>query len=163
MEAFESGFAQNGSTGSGGVTRFSTPGTLTLPESAPSVRVVSVGGVGVPDSPRSFYDPADVEIDATEAVSFAIEARNIPRATTVTLRMVSETGQITSFEVDSSGRVGDNEEWSGTASPPSPTASRASLSRPPGKTRPDWVAVPARLTDRGARGQPSAVVAQRRP
>ncbi|MCP3869119.1 MAG: hypothetical protein GY703_13655, partial [Gammaproteobacteria bacterium] len=71
----------------------STPGAIALPESAPSLRVVSVAGEDVPMNPRSSYDPVDLQIDTGEAAVFEIEASNIPLGTVVQLTLTSEMGE----------------------------------------------------------------------
>ena len=77
----------------------STPGIIDMPESAPILRVVSVDGVLVPANPRGYFDPADLEIDATDPVPFEIEAPNVPLGTVVDLELVSEVGETTTFSV----------------------------------------------------------------
>jgi hypothetical protein len=97
LEAFDYRF--NGTqTGSGDMV-LSTPGIIDMPESAPILRVVSVDGVLVPANPRGYFDPADLEIDATDPVPFEIEAPNVPLGTVVDLELVSEVGETTTFSV----------------------------------------------------------------
>jgi len=57
-----------------------------------SVRVVSVDGVNVPASPTGSFLVPDVTINNEELSTFAIEARNIPIGTQITLYIFAETG-----------------------------------------------------------------------
>jgi len=69
-----------------------SPGIVFLPDTAPSVRVVRVAGVDVPEnSTGSFFMP-DVTIDNVAAAIIEIEARNVPLGTVVQLSIFSETG-----------------------------------------------------------------------
>ena len=66
------------------------PDTNIVPQ--PSLRVVRIGGIDVPADPRGSFDAADVVIDDNTAVTFEIEATNIPDGTLVTLLISSEEG-----------------------------------------------------------------------
>lgn len=102
LETFDYQFTGTQS-GSGDMV-LSTPGVIDMPETAPTLRVVSVNGVPVPANPRGYFDPADLRIDATEAVPFEIEAPNVPLGTVVDLSMVSEVGETTTFSVMLEGK-----------------------------------------------------------
>jgi hypothetical protein len=57
-----------------------------------SVRVVSVDGVPVNQSPTGSFEMPDVTINSAAAVTVVIEARNIPLGTVVKLHLFSENG-----------------------------------------------------------------------
>ena len=69
-----------------------TPFNLFLPTTPTSVRVTSVAGVPVSPSPTGSFTMPDVTINSGSAVPFAIEAKNIPVGTVVTLQVISENG-----------------------------------------------------------------------
>lgn len=88
LEAFQHNFI-------GGVSpapHFATPGIVFLPASAPSVRVVRVAGVDVPENPTGSFTMPDVAVDNVAAVVVEIEAQNVPVGTVVQLSIFSETG-----------------------------------------------------------------------
>ena len=74
------------------VPRVVAPGLVFLGPTAPSVRVVSVGGVAVPDNPTGSFVVADVTVDLVAPAILAIEANNIPLGTIVQLTLTSESG-----------------------------------------------------------------------
>lgn len=95
IEAYNHQFT--GTISGAGTMRYATVGLVQLPESAPSLRVVSIGGVGLPLNPTGSYDPADLEISQDGDVTFEIEARNVPVGTVVKLQMVNETQGVINF------------------------------------------------------------------
>jgi hypothetical protein len=50
-----------------------------------------VGGQAVPATPRGGFNPVDVTINTTQAVSIQFEGRNIPPGTSITLTVANET------------------------------------------------------------------------
>ena len=86
LEAVHHLFA--GSTVPGAV--YSSPNAVLPPAGGPRVRVVSVDGVALPPNPGGSYPLADVVVDESGPVTFAIEAENIPLGTLVQLMMFSE-------------------------------------------------------------------------
>jgi hypothetical protein len=59
---------------------------------APSVRVVTIGGVAVNQSPSGSFTVPDVTVNSATALPVNITASNIPIGTTVTLLIYSENG-----------------------------------------------------------------------
>jgi hypothetical protein len=89
LEAFQHLFPSNRT---GPTANFVTPGIIFPPASTPSIRVVRVAGVAVPEnSTGSFFMP-DVTLDNVAAVVVEIEARNVPLGTVVQLTITPETG-----------------------------------------------------------------------
>lgn len=68
------------------------PGSVFLPSSAPSVRVVSVAGVPVPPYSTGSFATPDVTISSASTVTLAIEAQNISVSTIVHIKMFPDTG-----------------------------------------------------------------------
>lgn len=62
---------------------------LTSPQ--PKVRVTSVGGQAISANPKGSFDPVDVTISTAQAVTIALEGKNIPTGTTVAVTVVNET------------------------------------------------------------------------
>jgi hypothetical protein len=62
------------------------------PSNAPTLRIVSIGGITAPADPAARIHTTDTTINSGVPVSVSIEARNIPAATTVTLRIVPARG-----------------------------------------------------------------------
>ncbi len=64
-------------------------------QTAPSVRIVSVGPAAVPADPRASFDFPfqDVMLSDPNPVTVTIETRNVPTSWTVTLRVVPRMGQ----------------------------------------------------------------------
>lgn len=70
-----------------------TPFNLFLPTGGQSsVRVTMVSGLPVPANSTGSFSIPDVSINASVAVPFAIEARNVPVGTIIKLQIFSETG-----------------------------------------------------------------------
>lgn len=68
------------------------PSTVLLPTSPqPNLRVVSVGGQTISANPKGSFDPVDVTISTAQAVTIALEGKNIPTGTTVNVTVVNET------------------------------------------------------------------------
>jgi hypothetical protein len=68
------------------------PSPVALPLNLPSVRVVAVGGVAVPENPTGGFEAVDVAINAGTAATVEIAARNIPLGTVVKLHVFSVNG-----------------------------------------------------------------------
>jgi len=81
--------------------------------SSPSVRVVTINGIAVPQNPTGFFDPPDLVDDITGAVTLEIEAINVPIGTVVHLTMGSENGGTVNF--DSTPLAGTLENSTATA------------------------------------------------
>jgi hypothetical protein len=92
---------------------FVRPGLIFLPDDAPAVRVVSIGGVPVPANPAGSFVTPDVTINAPTAVTLAIEARFIPLGTVLHLKLIPETGS--AIDVDSTPLAGTLEQSTATA------------------------------------------------
>ncbi|MCI0423186.1 MAG: hypothetical protein L0387_33915 [Acidobacteria bacterium] len=92
LEAFT--FQADGFAGRTGIApvNFSSPSSLLLPTTPPSVRVVSVSGVPVPPNPTGSFQVADTTITSPAAVTVALEAKNIPLGTVLKLYIYSENG-----------------------------------------------------------------------
>ena len=93
LEAFEYNFT--GTTTS--LLRIMTlsPNAVFLPDNRPSVRVLAVDGLAVPDRPSGSFSNPDVTINESTTVILTIEARNVPLGTiedptVVTLFVFSE-------------------------------------------------------------------------
>jgi hypothetical protein len=69
-----------------------SPSPVFFPQNFPSVRVVSVAGVAVPENPSGGFTAADVSINAGTAAAVEIAARNVPLGTVVRLHVFSENG-----------------------------------------------------------------------
>ena len=90
LEAFQHLFP---SSNTNPTANFVTPGIVFIPPAlAPSVRVVRVAGVDVPENSTGSFAMPDVTLDNVSAVVVEIEARNIPVGTVVRLSISSETG-----------------------------------------------------------------------
>jgi hypothetical protein len=50
-----------------------------------------VGGQTVPDNPQGSFNPVDVTLNTTQPVAIALEGKNIPPGTQVTVTIVNET------------------------------------------------------------------------
>lgn len=72
-------------------TTFASPFNVFLPI-VQSVRVVSVAGVPVNQSPTGSFEMPDVTINSASAVTVVIEARNVPLGTVVKLHLFSDNG-----------------------------------------------------------------------
>jgi hypothetical protein len=89
LEAFQHQFP---SSSTNPTANFVTPGIIFPPANTPSIRVVRVAGIAVPEnSTGSFFLP-DVTLDNVAAVVVEIEARNVPLGTVVQLTLTPETG-----------------------------------------------------------------------
>jgi hypothetical protein len=77
--------------GIGGDFILASPYNVFLPVLS-SVRIVSVAGVPVNQSPTGSFQMPDVTINSSSAVTVVIEARNIPLGTVVKLHLFSENG-----------------------------------------------------------------------
>lgn len=95
LEAFEQNFA--GTTTSVLRVMVLSPNALILPQDVPSVRVVTVNGMAVPDYPTGNFLSPDLTINESSFVTLTIEARNIPLGTkedpTVVTLLVFPEGQ----------------------------------------------------------------------
>ncbi len=93
-------------------------------QTAPSVRIVSVGPAAVPADPRASFDFPfqDVMISDPNPVTVTIETRNVPTSWTVTLRVVPRTGQ--DFIVDAVHVSGgfSQSTWEATVTLPNGTS-----------------------------------------
>ncbi len=72
-----------------------TPGIVSIPPSQqPRVRIVSVGGVAVPDDPGGYLNFPDVTIPESESnpLTIEIEGINVPDGAVVTLRIPAANG-----------------------------------------------------------------------
>ncbi|MCH7526091.1 MAG: hypothetical protein IIC01_03755 [Planctomycetes bacterium] len=72
-----------------------SPNAVFLPDNRPSVRVLAVDGLAVPDRPSGSFSNPDVTINESTTVILTIEARNVPLGTiedptVVTLFVFSE-------------------------------------------------------------------------
>lgn len=85
----------------------------------PTVRVVSVAGVPVNQSPTGSFQMPDVSINSASAVTIVIEARNIPVGTVVKLHLFSENGA--DQFVDTTPLAGTSQTSTATASVVFPT------------------------------------------
>lgn len=93
-------------------------GTIWPPASAPTVRVVSVGGIPVPADPAAemSFPAADLVIDSDQPQSIVLETRNVPLDWIVSLRINPKNGP-PSQEISAS-LTGGNEKlatWTVTA------------------------------------------------
>ena len=75
---------------------FVTPGIIFPPSNSPSIRVISINDMDVPENSRGGFTPADLKINEGDPVDIIVQAKNIPidgiSNTTVKLSMISETG-----------------------------------------------------------------------
>jgi hypothetical protein len=78
------------------------------------VRVTSVNGVAVPANPTGSTAPADVVLDAAQAVTLQIAAHNVPVGTVVKLALFNETTGVSA--VDSTALDGTLDSSTATAS-----------------------------------------------
>lgn len=69
-----------------------SPGPISLPPTAPLIRLVSIDGVAVSASPTGSFDVPDAVISNAGPVDLVIEASNIPDGTEVNLTLRPETG-----------------------------------------------------------------------
>ena len=74
------------------VPSMATPGLVTLPPTAPLIRLVSIDGVAVSASPTGSFEVPDAVINNAGPVDLVIEASNIPDGTEVNLTLRPETG-----------------------------------------------------------------------
>lgn len=70
------------------------PGTVFLPDSVPQVRVVSINGFPVPDSPTGNFILPDVVINAFDPVTVEVEGRNVPLDKIVQLDIMPENAML---------------------------------------------------------------------
>jgi hypothetical protein len=88
LEAFQNTF-----TGTiNGASSIASPSSVFLPTKFPSVRVVSVAGVAVPEVPGGGFINTDVTIAAGTAAEVQISAHNVPLGTVVKLHAFSQNG-----------------------------------------------------------------------
>ncbi|MEM7531678.1 MAG: hypothetical protein AAF639_05865 [Chloroflexota bacterium] len=76
----------------------STPSAVTLPNTEIPLRIVSVGGVAVPENPSGGFNPADMVINEASSTVLEIEAHGVPVGTVVDVLLLSETGDTTIIE-----------------------------------------------------------------
>jgi hypothetical protein len=89
LEAFQHAFT--GVTDPGAI--LTAPFMVYLPENPPpSVRVVDVAGVIVPESPTASFETPDVTINVPSAITLTINARYVPLGAIVQLYVISEDG-----------------------------------------------------------------------
>jgi len=68
-----------------------SPNPILIPQVASvSISIVSIGGVPAPSIPLGGFNPADVTIDTTQPVDIALEGKNIPLGTTVTVTILNQ-------------------------------------------------------------------------
>jgi hypothetical protein len=68
------------------------PEPILLPSSgSPVIRIASVDNLPVPSTPRGIFTPADITINKPLPVAIAIEGKNIPIDTKVTITVLNET------------------------------------------------------------------------
>ncbi|MBI1928048.1 hypothetical protein HYR99_27870 [Candidatus Poribacteria bacterium] len=108
LEAFQHTF-----TGTVNPQPFVVRPGLVFFDDLPAIRVVSIGGVSVPENPMGSYTTPDVTIDAPTAVTLALEAHDIPAGTVIHLRLVPDTGP--AIDVDSTPLAGTLEQSTATA------------------------------------------------
>ena len=94
-------------------TTTGSPFNVFLP-TFPSVRLTSVAGVPVNQSPTGSFQMPDVTISSTSPVTVVIEARNVPVGTVVKLHLFSENGP--DQFVDSAPLAGTSQTSTATAS-----------------------------------------------
>lgn len=94
---------------------YSYPGTVFV-TNVPSLRIDSIAGVNVPESPTGKYGTPDITLPftTTNPVTVSISATNIPVGTQVTVTSVPEYGSSTS--VTSTGLVGTDASSTTTVS-----------------------------------------------
>jgi hypothetical protein len=82
------------------------PTSVTLPDT-PTLTIVAVGGVATPPAPTASYGTPDVVLPATTTnpVSVTIAAANVPPGTTVSVRVVGQTGGATSTTATLAGSL----------------------------------------------------------
>lgn len=90
-----------------------TPGPVFPPASAPSVRIVSIGGVAVPANPNASFISPDVTLDDAATVTIQLAGSKVPVGTVVHLTLTPETGAIQT--VDSTPLAGTFESSTATA------------------------------------------------
>jgi hypothetical protein len=88
LEAFSNLF--NGSYSGTPFTNASPVNTFLSPSTA--VRVISIGGVSVPQTPTGSFEVPDVTINSSTAVPIVVEAKNVPLGTIVSIYFLSENG-----------------------------------------------------------------------
>ncbi len=91
-----------------------SPGSVFPPASAPSVQIVSIGGVTVPASPMGSFAFPDVTLDNATTVTIQLTGSKVPVGTIVHLTLTPETGPIQN--VDSTPLAGTFESSTATAS-----------------------------------------------
>lgn len=76
------------------------PPIITPPDTAPLVRVLSVGGAAAPDNPGGdlSFPNADIEFDSDTAAPVVVEGINVPLDSTVRVRITPRNG--TAYTVD---------------------------------------------------------------
>jgi hypothetical protein len=92
----------------------SPPGLVFPPASAPSVSIVSIGGVAVPANPTASFITPDVTLDNATTVTIQLAASKVPVGTVVHLTLTPETGAI--VNVDSTPLAGTFDASTATAS-----------------------------------------------
>jgi len=93
---------------------FATPGPVFPPASAPSVRIVSIGGVSVPANPTASFISPDVTLDNAATITIQLAGSKVPVGTVVHLTLTPETGAI--VNVDSTPLAGTFDSSTATAS-----------------------------------------------
>ena len=92
----------------------STPGPVFPPASAPSVHIVSIGGLTVPANPTGSFVFPDVTLDNAATVTIQLTGSKVPVGTVVHLTLTPETGPIQN--VDSTPLAGTFDSSTATAS-----------------------------------------------
>jgi hypothetical protein len=92
----------------------SPPGLVFPPASAPSVRILSIGGVAVPANPTASFIAPDVTLDNAATVTIQLAGSKVPVGTIVHLTLTPETGAI--VNVDSTPLAGTFDSSTATAS-----------------------------------------------
>jgi hypothetical protein len=119
IEAFNHQYAfTNGNGSPAANVTTASPSNVFLP-AFPTVRVVSVAGVPVNQSPTGSFQMPDVSINSASPVTVVIEARNIPVGTVVKLHLFSENGA--DQFVDTTPLAGTSQTSTATASVVFPT------------------------------------------
>jgi hypothetical protein len=92
---------------------YGTPYNVPLPAGLPAVRVTSIGGIPVSESPSGEATTPDATINQSGPVAVTIEAKNIPVGTVVEVRVMSEAAA--DFVVNSAPLAGTPELSTATA------------------------------------------------
>jgi hypothetical protein len=76
----------------------STPGLVSLSTERLPLKIVSIAGLAVPDSPTGYFFPADVSIDSAAPATIEIVGKGVPLDTVVKVVLVTDAGQTLSVE-----------------------------------------------------------------